>query len=329
MTVTKTVYTDHDIDLSPLRLKKTVIIGYGNQGRPQALNLRDSQVRVSIGVREGSTKREQALADGFDVMPMAEAIEWADVVMCLLPDEVMGDVYERAVKPHLKPGQYLGFGHGLAIHAGWVRPEREINVFLVAPKGQGRGVRNKYTAGSGVPGFFAVHRDFSGDTQAVALAYARAIGCGRTGVFPTTFEEETVCDLFSEQAVLCGGLTRLITGAFETLVDAGYSEEAAYFECLYEVKLIADLLHEKGIAGMREGISSTALYGDIARGDWVIDGHVRENMRRVLGSIRSGEFVREMKREFDAGRPLINEHLLRDRSHRIEQAHRRLARDLK
>lgn len=327
--MTKPILRDNDIDLSPLLSWNVVILGYGNQGRPQALNLRDSGITVKIGARPESHKRDQALSDGFDVLSIPAALSWGDVVMLLLPDEVMADVYEKALAPHLRAGQYLGFGHGLAIHAGWIQPSQDLNVFLVAPKAQGRGVRNKYLMGTGVPGLFAVHQDPSGDTQAVALAYAKAIGSGRVGVMPTTFAEETVCDLFSEQAVLCGGLTSLIKTAFETLVEAGFSHEVAYFECLYEVKLIADLLHEKGINGMRQAISSTALYGDISRGERVIDGHVRENMRRVLADIVSGRFSDAMRQEFAQGKPEIHQALLRDEHHLIERTHRDLHERLK
>jgi ketol-acid reductoisomerase len=265
-----------------------------------------------------------ALDDGFDVLPMADAVHWADVIMMLMPDEVMADVYVESIAPHLRAGQYIGFGHGLVIHAGWVQPQPEINVFLVAPKAQGRGVRNKYLAGTGVPGLYAVHQDPSGNTEQIALAYAKAIGCGRVGIIPTTFAEETISDLFSEQAVLCGGLTSLIKTAFETLVERGFSPEVAYFECLYEVKLIADLLHERGINGMRSAISSTALYGDISRGERVIDGHVRETMRQVLDEIVDGRFSESMRQEFAKGKPSIRDALLKDEQHLIERTHRDL-----
>jgi ketol-acid reductoisomerase len=320
----KPILRDNDIDLQPLLSKNVVILGYGNQGKPQALNLRDSGVNVKIGAREESRKRDDAVADGFEVLSIPNALVWGEVIMLLLPDEVMADVYEKSLSPHLRAGQYIGFGHGLAIHAGWIQPQGDLNVFLVAPKAQGRGVRNKYIAGTGVPGLYGVHQDPSRDTQQVALAYAKAIGCGRVGIMPTTFAEETTCDLFSEQAVLCGGLTSLIKTAFETLVERGFSPEVAYFECLYEVKLIADLLHEKGINGMRQAISSTALYGDISRGEQVIDGHVRENMRRVLEDIVSGRFSEAMRKEFAQGKPEIRRALLRDEQHLIERTHRHL-----
>ncbi len=320
----KPILRDPELSLEPLRSKRVLILGYGNQGCPQALNLKDSGMQVQIGARETSQNRSRAERDGFHVVSIAEGVRWADVVMMLLPDEVMARVYEEEVAPHLKSGQYLGFGHGLVIHAGWVKPNTEINVFMVAPKAQGKGVRNKYVMGSGVPGLYAVHQDPSGDTNAIAQAYAKAIGCGRAGVLPTTFKEETECDLFSEQAVLCGGLTSLIKNAFEVLVEAGFSQEAAYFECMYEVKLIADLLHEKGISGMRDGISSTALFGDVSRGERVIDGHVKETMRQVLTEITSGQFAEEMKQEFETKKPQILTQTEKDYHHPIEETHRRL-----
>ncbi len=321
----KPILHDEDISLAPLKDRRVAIIGYGNQGRPQGLNLRDSGLSVKIGARPESAHRAQAEEDGIEMLSLPDALQWADVVMLLLPDEVMADVYAESIAPYLRPGHYLGFGHGLVIHAGWIVPDPALNVFLVAPKGQGRGVRGKYMEGSGVPGLYAVQQDPSGDTAEVALAYAKAIGCARTGVMPTSFKEETECDLFSEQAVLCGGLTALIKNAFEVLVENGFSPEAAYFECLYEVKLIADLLHERGITGMREGISSTALFGDVTRGERVIDAHVKETMRQVLSEITSGRFAEEMKHEFAQGKPRIREKLAQDYHHPIEDTHRYLA----
>ncbi|HEY9745364.1 MAG TPA: ketol-acid reductoisomerase [Oculatellaceae cyanobacterium] len=320
----KPILRDNDIDLTPLLRSKVAIIGYGNQGRPHALNLRDSGVTVKIGARPESQKRVQAEADGFEVLSVPDVLAWADVVMLLMPDEVMADVYTERIAPFMRPGQFLGFCHGLVIHAGWLQPSPELNVFLAAPKGQGKGVRDKYMAGSGVPGLYGVYQDPSGTTEQMALAYLKALGCARVGVMPTTFAEETVCDLFSEQTVLCGGLTALIKTAFETLVERGFSEEGAYFECLYEVKLIADLLHERGINGMREAISSTALYGDLLSGERVIDAHVRENMREVLDQILSGAFSRKMRAEFQQGKLFIRQQLLKNEEHPIERTHRML-----
>lgn len=325
----KVILRDNDIDLQPILDRKVVIVGYGNQGKPHALNLRDSGVQVKIGTRTGSQKRAEALEDGFEVLPIPEALAWGDVIMLAMPDEVMGQVYEQTLAPYLKAGQAVGFVHGLVIHEGWVKPKPDLDVFMVAPKAQGRGVRNKYLAGTGVPGLYAVHQNATGHAEKIALAYAKALGCGRVGVMETTFAEETICDLFSEQAVLCGGLTSVIKTAFETLVEKGFSPEVAYFECLYEVKLIADLLHERGITGMRNGISSTALYGDISRGERVIDSHVRENMRQVLDEIVDGRFSEAMRREFANGKPEIRQAVARDEAHLIERTHRDLHQRLK
>lgn len=320
----KPILRDSDINLQPILDRKVVIIGYGNQGKPHALNLRDSGVSVKIGVRPESKKRDDAVTDGFETLSLPDALAWGDVIMLAMPDEVMADVYEKSLAPHLKAGQAIGFIHGLVIHEGWVKPNVNLDVFMVAPKAQGRGVRNKYLAGSGVPGLYAIHQNATGNAEEIALAYARAIGCGRVGVMETTFAEETICDLFSEQAVLCGGLTAVIKTAFDTLVERGFSAEVAYFECLYEVKLIADLLHEQGITGMRNGISSTALYGDISQGERVIDGHVRDTMRQVLDEIISGQFSEAMRKEFVHGKPEINRAVMRDEQHLIERTHRDL-----
>ncbi|MBY0402642.1 MAG: ketol-acid reductoisomerase [Cyanobacteria bacterium] len=319
---------DKDIDFSPLKGKTIAMMGYGNQGRPQSLNLKDSGLSVIVGLRETSKYRAQALEEGFSVYSFEAAARRADVVMMMLPDELMASIYKNAIEKHLKTGAYLGFGHGLAIHAGWIQPDAKINVFLVAPKAQGRGVRNKFVMGSGIPTLYGVHQDPSGDTLNIALAYAKGIGGGRVGIMPTTFKEETECDLFSEQAVLCGGLTSLIKSAFETLVENGFSPTTAYFECLYEVKLIGDLLHEKGITGMRDAISSTALFGDLTRGDRVVDGHVKENMRTILSEITSGQFAQEMRQEFQGGRPTVLSRREEDYYHPIEAVHRYLKENL-
>lgn len=318
------VFKDSQIDLSPLAQKTVAIIGYGNQGKPQALNLRDSGIDVIVGLRESSGKKADIEAQGIKAMPLSEAVQAARVIMLMLPDEVMSEVYQSQIAPIIRPGSYLGFSHGMAIHAGWVKPAPEINVFLLAPKAQGRGVRNRYVEGSGVPGLVAIHQDPSGDTLQVALAYGKAIGCGRAGILKTTFGQETESDLFSEQTVLCGGLTEIIKSAFEVLVEAGFDPEVAYFECLYEVKLIADLLQEGGISFMRDKISSTALFGDLSQGENVIDGHVKANMQRVLRRIQSGEFAEAFVREVQAGRPLIKERHQADFYHPIEETGRSL-----
>lgn len=312
------VFKDAQISLAPLQGKTIAIIGYGNQGKPQAQNLRDSGIQVIIGLRATSTKRNDALAEGFQVASIPQAVLQSQVVMMLLPDETMGQVYQQDIEPYLKPGSYLGFSHGMAIHAQWVQPALQINIFLLAPKAQGRGVRNRYLAGSGVPGLVAVHQNPSQDTLEVALAYGKAIGCSRAGIVQTTFADETTSDLFSEQTVLCGGLTQLIKTAFEVLIENGIAPEVAYFECLYEVKLIADLLQEGGITFMRNKISSTALYGDVSRGEQVIDAHVKENMRRVFFDIQSGKFAAEFLADAQAGYPNARIRVEQDYHHPIE-----------
>jgi ketol-acid reductoisomerase len=321
------VFKDPNVSLAPLQGNTVAIIGYGNQGKPQALNLRDSGINVIIGMRDTSAKKADALAEGFKVYDIPQAVQQSQVVILTLPDERMGQIYRESVEPHLKPGSYLGFSHGMGIHAGWVKPGADINVFLLAPKAQGRGVRNRYLEGSGVPGLVAVHQDPSGDTMAVALSYGKAIGCSRTGIIKTTFAHETVSDLFSEQTVLCGGLTQLIKTGYEVLVEAGFPPEVAYFECLYEVKLIADLIQEGGITFMRKKISSTALYGDVSQGQNVIDGHVKETMRQVLQNIQSGAFAEAFQEEVEHGKPLIRERLTQDEFHPIEETGRALRRE--
>lgn len=318
------IYKDAQISLAPIQSKTVAILGYGNQGKPQALNLRDSGTSVIIGMRSQSLKKTDALQEGFAVEDLPQAVRQAQVVLMTLPDEHMGAIYKEHVEPTLQPGSYLGFSHGMAIHAGWVKPKADINVFLLAPKGQGRGVRNKYLEGSGVPGLVAVHQDPSGDTLDVALAYGKAIGCSRAGILKTTFAQETETDLFSEQTVLCGGLTQLIKSAFEVLIEAGYSPEVAYFECLYEVKLIADLIQEGGITFMREKISSTALYGDLSQGEHVIDAYVKASMERVLANIQSGKFAEAFLNEVSTGKPFMKERLLQDFHHPIEETGRKL-----
>ncbi len=316
----KRIWKDAEIP-DVLKDRNVLVVGYGNQGRPQALNLRDSGLRVKIGARAESQKRSVAEADGFEVLPLADALRWADIIMLSMPDDVMADAYAATIAPHLRDGQAIGFVHGLVIHAGWVKPAPGLNVFLAAPKAQGKGVRSRYEAGGGVPGLFAVHQDPAGNTANVARAYLKAIGCGRVGIMETTFAEETICDLFSEQAVLCGGLTSMIKAAFDTLVDGGYSPEVAYFECLYEVKLVADLLHERGLNGMRRGISSTAQFGDVTRGERVINDSVRQTMKTVLSEIESGQFASEMLADFNNGNAIIQGKLAADDAHLIERTH--------
>jgi ketol-acid reductoisomerase len=312
------IYYDSDADLQQIRTKRVAVIGYGSQGHAHALNLRDSGVNVVVGLREGSSWRK-AEQSGMKVMPVADAVKEAEVVMILAPDEVQPALYRDSIAPYLKDGSYLGFGHGFNIHFGQILPGAGINVFMVAPKGPGHLVRSEYTKGNGVPCLLAIHQDPSGNTQKVALAYACAIGGGRAGVIETTFRDETETDLFGEQVVLCGGLTALIQAAFETLVEAGYAPELAYFECLHEVKLIVDLIYEGGIANMRYSVSSTAKYGDVTRGPRIITEKTREEMRRILREIQSGQFAREWVLENLANRPVYTALLKKGETHPIEE----------
>ncbi len=281
--------------------KTVAIIGYGSQGHAHALNLKDSGVQVVVGLRPESASAQQASEQGLTVLPLTEAASRADIVMILLPDEVHREVYERELADGIAQGNMLMFAHGFSIHYGEVTPPEGVDVAMVAPKGPGHLVRRQFLEGSGVPGLIAVAQDASGHARELALAYAKGIGCTRGGVIETSFREETETDLFGEQAVLCGGLSELIQAGFETLVDAGYDPQMAYFECLHEVKLIVDLIYEKGLAGMRYSISNTAEYGDYTRGARVIDAHTRAKMREILQEIRSGEFAREWIAENRAG----------------------------
>jgi ketol-acid reductoisomerase len=295
------MYYDDDADLTLLDGKTVAIIGYGSQGHAHALNLKDSGVNVVVGLRESSDSVGQARAAGLEVLPVADAASRGDVVQMLVPDELHRQVWEEEVRDGIAPGNLLLFGHGFSIHYGEVDPPAEVDVALVAPKGPGHLVRRQYTEGSGVPGLVAVHQDSTGNAKAVALAYAKGIGCTRGGVIETSFKDETETDLFGEQAVLCGGASALVQAGFETLVEAGYDPQMAYFECLHELKLIVDLMYEKGLAGMRYSISNTAEYGDYTRGPRVVDDHVRAEMKRILGEIQSGDFAREWIAENRAG----------------------------
>ena len=314
---------DKDADLSKILKKKVAIIGFGSQGHAHALNLRDSGGNVVVGLREGASWNK-AEASGLKVMPVADAVKQADVVMILAPDEVQAAIYNKDIAPNLKDGKYLAFGHGFNIHFGQIQPPAKVNVFMVAPKGPGHLVRSEYTKGSGVPCLLAVHQDPSGDTTQVGLAYASGIGGGRAGVIETNFREETETDLFGEQAVLCGGLTSLIQAGYETLVEAGYSPEMAYFECLHEVKLIVDLIYQGGIANMRYSISTTAKYGDITRGPRVVTAETKRTMKKILGEIQSGRFAREWVLENQANRPVYNALLKRGEEHPIEEVGKKL-----
>jgi ketol-acid reductoisomerase len=295
------MYYDDDADLSLLEGKTVAIIGYGSQGHAHALNLKDSGVDVVVGLREGSSSVDEAKGHGLRVEAIADAASEGDLVMVLVPDELHRQVWESEVRDGIADGNLLLFGHGFSIHYGEVEPPPGVDVALVAPKGPGHLVRRQYTEGSGVPGLVAVQQDATGNAKALALAYAKGIGCTRGGVIETTFKDETETDLFGEQAVLCGGASELVQAGFETLVDAGYDPQMAYFECLHELKLIVDLMYEKGLAGMRYSISNTAEYGDYTRGRRVITDETRQNMKRILEEIQSGDFAREWIAENRAG----------------------------
>ncbi len=318
------VYTDNDADLGRLHGKTVAILGYGSQGHAHALNLRDSGVDVVVGLRPGSSSWPKAEAEKLKVLPVREAARAGDLIMMALPDETMGDTYRDEVAPELGAGKYLGLAHGFNIHFGQIDPPEGVNVFMVAPKGPGHIVRDLYTRDQGVPALVAVDRDPSGDTLQIALAYARGIGAGRAGIIETTFREETETDLFGEQAVLCGGLTALMQAGFETLVEAGYSEEMAYFECIHEMKLIVDFIYEGGISNMRYTVSNTAQYGDVTRGPRVVGDAAREEMRRILREIQSGEFAREWIKETKAGKPVFNALTREGDEHRLEEVGRKL-----
>jgi ketol-acid reductoisomerase len=292
---------DDEADLSLLDGKTVAIIGYGSQGHAHALNLKDSGVDVVVGLREDSSSVAQAGELGLEVLPVVEASSRGDVVMMLVPDELHRQVWENDVRDGVAEGNLLLFGHGFSIHYGEVTPPAGIDVGMVAPKGPGHLVRRQFTEGSGVPGLIAVEQDATGTARAVTLAYAKGIGCTRGGVIETTFKDETETDLFGEQAVLCGGASELVQAGFQTLVEAGYDPEMAYFECLHELKLIADLMYEKGLAGMRYSISNTAEYGDYTRGKRVITEETRAAMRKILAEIQSGDFAREWIAENRAG----------------------------
>jgi ketol-acid reductoisomerase len=317
------VYYDQDADLSVLTNKQVAMIGYGSQGHAHALNLIDSGVKVVVGLREGRSWNK-AVKAGLKVMPVADAVRGSDVVMVVTPDEMTGDLYESEIGPNLKNGGYLAFAHGFNIHFGQVTPAADVNVFMVAPKGPGHLVRSEFTKGSGVPSLLAIAQDPSGQTRSIGLAYAKGIGGTRAGVIETTFREETETDLFGEQVVLCGGLTALIQAGFETLVDAGYAPEMAYFECLHEVKLIVDLIYEGGITNMRYSISNTARYGDLTRGSRIVTDQTRAEMKKILYEIQSGQFAKEWMLENKAKRPVFNALAKKGESHPVEEVGKKL-----
>ena len=312
------IYYDKDADKKILKGKKVAVMGYGSQGHAHANNLRDSGVDVIVGVKKGGAGWEKAGKAGFKVDIPSEAAKKANVIMMLVPDEYAADIYRTEIAPYIKKGTYLGFAHGFNIHFGQIMPPSNVNVFMVAPKGPGHLVRSEYLKGSGVPCLIAIHQDPSRNTKKVALSYASAIGGTRAGVIQTTFREETETDLFGEQVVLCGGLTSLILAGYETLVEAGYSPEMAYFECLHEVKLIVDLIYEGGISTMRYSISNTAQYGDLTRGTRIITEETRKEMKKILKEIQSGEFAREWILECSANKPVFNALTKKGEKHPIE-----------
>src|SRR5688572_20407692 len=296
------IYYDKDANPALLHNKQIAIIGYGSQGFAQANNLKDSGCNVTVGLRAESASCEKATNAGLKVLPVAQAAADADIVMMLVPDELAPDIYAREVAESITPGKYLAFSHGFSIHYKFIEPPADANVFMVAPKGPGHLVRHEYKRGAGVPCLLAVNQDPTGDTRLIGLSYASAIGGGRAGIIETTFRVETETDLFGEQAVLCGGLTSLIKAGFETLTDAGYSPEMAYFECLHEMKLIVDLLYEGGISEMRYSISNTAQYGDMTRGPIVVNDETKRRMRSLLSDIQSGAFAQDWMKEAANGR---------------------------
>ncbi|MEW6409308.1 MAG: ketol-acid reductoisomerase [Nitrospirota bacterium] len=317
------VYYDRDTDKKILDGKKIAIIGYGSQGHAHANNLKDSGLDVIVGARKGKTW-EKAESAGFKVYSAGNAAGQADIIMMLVPDEYMADVYRQEIAPNLKEGAFLGFAHGFNIHFGQIVPPSDCNVFMVAPKGPGHLLRSEYLKGSGLPMLIAVKQDPSKKSKDIALAYASAIGGGRAGIIETTFREETETDLFGEQVVLCGGLTSLILAAFETLIEAGYSQEMAYFECLHEVKLIADLIHEGGITNMRYSISNTAQYGDLTRGPRIITEETRKEMKKILNEVQTGQFAKEWIMECRANKPVFNALTAKGEMHPIEEVGARL-----
>jgi ketol-acid reductoisomerase len=318
------VFYDKDADLSIVQGKTVAIIGYGSQGHAHALNLKDSGVNVVVGLREGSASVAKARNAGVSVKSVADAVKGADVVMIVAPDEQHKKIYQADIEPNLKKGAALAVAHGFSIHFGFIQPRADLDVFMVAPKGPGHLVRSTFTQGGGVPCLIAIKQDASGRARSLALSYASAIGGGRAGVIETTFKDETETDLFGEQVVLCGGTSHLVQAAFETLVEAGYPPEMAYFECLHELKLIVDLMYEGGIANMRYSISNTAEYGDYSRGPRIVNSQTKAEMKKILSEIQSGAFAREWMAENEAGAKRFLELRAKGAKHPIEEVGSRL-----
>jgi ketol-acid reductoisomerase len=314
------IYYDRDADMNLVKQKRVAIIGYGSQGHAHALNLRESGVKdVVVALKEGSGSRAKAAQENFAIMAPAEAAAWADIVMFLTPDELQADIYVSAVRDVLPKGAAIAFAHGLNVHFNLIEPRKDLDVFMVAPKGPGHTVRAEYAKGAGVPALIAVAQNASGTARDIALSYASAIGAGRAGILETTFREECETDLFGEQAVLCGGLTALITAGFETLTEAGYAPEMAYFECLHEMKLIVDLLYEGGLADMRYSISNTAEYGDYTAGPRIVTEETKKEMKRILAEIQAGKFVSNWMTECKAGQPSFKAMRRNAAGHQIEE----------
>jgi ketol-acid reductoisomerase len=319
------VYYDQDADIGLIKGKKVAIIGYGSQGHAHAANLKDSGVPdVAVALRKGSSSIAKAEAAGFKVMNVAEASKWADVVMMLTPDELQADIYAEDVANNIRPGAAIAFAHGLNVHFNLIEPRSDIDVFMVAPKGPGHTVRGEYLKGGGVPCLIAVHQDASGNAHDIGLSYASGVGGGRSGIIETTFQEECETDLFGEQAVLCGGLVELIKAGYETLIEAGYAPEMAYFECLHEVKLIVDLIYEGGIANMNYSISNTAEYGEYVTGPRIVTAETKAEMKRVLDDIQSGRFTRDWMVENKARQASFKATRRRNADHNIEEVGERL-----
>ena len=318
------IYVDKNIDREKILSKKVAIIGYGSQGYGQVTNLRDSGCNVAVGLRPDGASAKKAEAEGLKVMSIEEAVEWADVIQILIPDEIQAKVYKEQIAPHMRAGQYLMFAHGFNIHFGKIVPPQDVNVIMVAPKAPGHAVRSEYIAGRGVPALIAIYKDVSGNSKEIALSYASAIGSGRLGILETTFKEETETDLFGEQAVLCGGCSALIKNAFETLVEAGYSPYMAYFEVCHELKLIVDLINQGGLSDMHYSISNNAEYGDLTRGPKLIDSSVKSRMKEVLADIQSGKYADEFMNELNSGAKKFNEARKEIENHLLETTGREL-----
>jgi ketol-acid reductoisomerase len=318
------VYYEQDANLNILRGKRIAVIGYGSQGHAQAQNLRDSGISVVVGLYKGSRSWELATQDGLEVTTVPQAAAQADIIQILIPDEIQAKVFREEIQPHATRGKAIGVSHGFSLHFNQIVPPSDVDVFMIAPKSPGHLLRRMYVEGKGVPSLLAVHQDFTGKTRATALAYAHGIGSLRAGVIETTFREETESDLFGEQTVLCGGITELIKAGFETLVQAGYAPEIAYFECLHEMKLIVDLIYEGGLGLMRYSVSNTAKFGDFTRGSRIITEATRAEMRRILAEIQSGAFAKEWILENQAGRPVFNARYRQEADHPIEEVGRQL-----